>query len=199
MRKVIMLNRISVDGLFSGPRGESHEWFVDDPKVTQAAHEMMDPDTLLLGRITYQQFERVWPKIGADPKSPDAQRRIAKELDTMNKVVFSKTLDHVTWKNSRLVKDNPAGEVRRIKAGSGRDITIFGSGSIVQQLANERLIDEFLIVVTPIVLGLGKPLFKEVKQLGLELIADHRFKSGNLMLHYRASAWPRSTNRSAAT
>jgi dihydrofolate reductase len=184
MRKVIMLNRISLDGFFAGPKGEI-DWFVHDPEVDKAAHEMMQPDTLLLGKVTYQLFESYWPHVATDPNAPKEARILANELHQMTKVVFSKTLEEVTWENTKLVKGDITKEVKELKQGKGADITIFGSGTIVQQLANEGLIDEYLIVVTPVVLGTGKPLFKDVKKHTLQLLETRDFNSGNVLLHYR--------------
>ncbi|MDY9926918.1 dihydrofolate reductase family protein [Methanosarcina sp.] len=188
MRKIIMFNRISVDGFFAGPNGEI-DWFIADHELDKALHEMgepdMDsPDTVLLGRVTYQLFESFWPKVAADPESPEEARVIANELNQMTKVVFSKTLKEVSWQNTRLVKGNVIGEVSRLKQEKGSDILIFGSGTIVQQLADEGLIDEYLLAVTPVVLGTGKPLFKDVKKLNLKLLETKKFKSGNVLLHY---------------
>jgi len=185
MRKVVMLNRISLDGFFAGIRENLHEWAVQDPKVDQAAHEMMNPDTLLLGRVTYQLFESHWPKVSKNPDASKGEKVLAKELDEMTKVVFSKTLDKVNWVNTQLVKGDVIKAVKDLKQGKGADITIFGSGTIVQQLANEGLIDEYLLTVTPVVLGEGKPLFKDVHQFSLDLVEERKFKSGNTILHYK--------------
>jgi dihydrofolate reductase len=184
MRKVVMLNRVSIDGFFAGPNGEI-DWFVQDPEVDQATHKMMNPKTVLFGRVTYQMFESYWPHVATDPNAPKEARTIANELNEMTKVVFSKTLKQVTWENSKLVKGDVTKQVKELKQGKGADITIFGSGTIVQQLANEGLIDEYLIVATPVVLGTGKPLFKDVKKHTLELLETRYFKSGNVLLHYR--------------
>lgn len=184
MRKIIMLNRISIDGFFAGQNGKI-DWFIHDAEVDKAAHEMMHPDTLLLGRVTYEMFFNYWPAVGKDPKAPRQARTIAKELDEMNKVIFSKTLKEVTWENSRLVKGDIIKEVTKLKQGKGHDITIFGSGTIVQSLANEGLIDEYLFIVTPAVLGNGRPLFENVKRFDLKLLESRSFKSGNVLLHYR--------------
>jgi dihydrofolate reductase len=179
-----MLNRISIDGFYAGPNGEI-DWFIHEPEVDQAAHEMMQPDTLLLGRLTYQMFEAYWPPVAQDPNAPQEARMIAGELNQMTKVVFSKTLKDVTWVNSQLVKGDVTREVSRLKQGAGPDITIFGSGTIVQQLADAGLIDEYLIAVTPVILGAGKPLFKDVQKSNLKLVEVRNFNSGNVLLHYR--------------
>jgi len=117
MRKIVMFNRVSSDGFFAGPKGETHEWFIDDREGDKAAHEMMHPDTLLPGRVTYQLFESHWPKVGKNPNAPQEARKISDELNQMNKVVFSKTLKDVSWENSRLVKTDITNEVRRLKEG----------------------------------------------------------------------------------
>lgn len=194
MRKIVMLNRISIDGFFAGPNGEI-DWFIHDPEVDQAVHEIPgageaapenQPGMLLAGRITYQMFESYWPQVARDPNAPEGARKMADELNQMTKVVFSKTLPEVTWENSKLVRGNVAEEARRLKQGQGSDILIFGSGTIVQQLVDEGLIDDYLIIVTPVVMGAGQPLFKDAQKLNLELVEARGFKSGNVLLHYRA-------------
>lgn len=189
MRKIVMINRVSIDGFFAGPNGEI-DWFVRDPELDKALHEMshldaVPPDTVLLGRVTYQLFESVWPQIAADPNSPKEARVTADELNQMTKVVFSKTLKEVSWENTKLVKGNVAKEVDRLKQEKGSDILIFGSGTIVQQLTAGGLIDEYLFAVTPVILGAGKSLFTGVKKRDLEFLEARSFKSGNALLHYK--------------
>jgi dihydrofolate reductase len=180
------MNRISIDGFFAGLNGEI-AWFIHDPKVDQAAHEMMHADTLLLGRTTYQMFVSYWPHVAKDPDAPAEARQIADELGQMNKVVFSKTLKELDWVNSKLVKGDVAQEARKLKQGNGPDITLFGSGTIMRQLAREGLIDEYLLTVTPVVLGNGKPLFQTTKRSNLTLAEARSFRSGNVLLHYRVN------------
>ncbi|NGM82053.1 dihydrofolate reductase family protein [Paenibacillus sp. 7124] len=184
MRKIVLFNNISVDGYYAGPGGEI-DWFIHDPEVNQAAHERMSPDTVLFGRATYQMFEGYWPHVAANPKAPEGARRMANELNQMTKVVFSSTLQEVSWMNSRLLSGNLQEEVRRLKEGEGADITIFGSGTIVQQLAKAGLIDEYLLVLTPVVIGNGKPLFIDAGKMKLELLEARSFSSGIVLLHYR--------------
>jgi dihydrofolate reductase len=185
MRKIIMLNRISIDGFFAGPNGEI-DWFIHDPEVDKAAHEMMNPDTLLFGRETYQMFESYWPHVAEDPNASRGDRLLADELSQMTKLVFSKTLKKTTWMNTEFTKNDLVKEAKKLKQAKGADITIFGSGTLVQQLANAGLIDEYLFIVTPVVLGMGKPLFKDVEGLDLELLETRNFSSGNVMLRYKA-------------
>lgn len=186
MRKIIVFNRLSMDGFFSGPHGESHEWMVQDHSLENESHQMMQPDTVLMGRVTYQLFESHWPKVAEDPQAPEEARKIGGELNEMKKIVFSKTLKDVTWKNTRLVKRDLAEEVRKLKQGDGRDIVIFGSGTIVRQLTDEGLIDEYLLAITPTILGNGRSCFKDVEKLDLKLLKTMNFDSGNVLLHYKA-------------
>ncbi len=184
MRQVVMLNRVSLDGFFAGPNGEI-DWFIRDPEVDEAAHGVGQADTILFGRVTYQMFETVWPKIAVDPNAPQDARATANEINEMTKVVFSRTMKQVTWENSKLLKGNPAEQVAMLKQGNGPGIMIFGSGTIVQQLTDAGLIDEYLLVVTPVVLGAGKLLFKDVRKRTLELAETRYFISGNVLLRYR--------------
>lgn len=186
MRKIIVMNRISIDGYFAGQNGEI-DWFGHDPAVEVATHQMMSPDTLLMGRLTYRMFYDYWVPVGNDPNSPDGLMKIAKELNTMQKVVFSTTLDALDWVNSRLVKNGVTDAVRQLKTLQGGDITVFGSGSIVNQLAKGDLIDEYILIVSPTVLGAGKSMFDGVERTSFDLIDVRQFKSGHAILHYRKS------------
>ena len=103
MRKLIMLNRISLDGFFAGRQGEI-DWFIHDPEVDKAAHQMMHADTLLFGRLTYDMFFGYWPQVARDSNASAGDLALAAELSQMTKVVFSTTLREVTWENSRLVQ-----------------------------------------------------------------------------------------------
>lgn len=183
MRKVVVFNRYSVNGAYARENG-SLDWFIQDPAVDAAAHELMSPDTVLYGRATYQMFEAVWPAVAQNPNAPAPMKKMADELNEMTKVVFSRTLNEVTWVNSELVKDDITSAVSKLKEGAGADIVIFGSGSIVQQLANADLIDEYLLGVTPVVLADAKSMFEGVKEQKLKLLTSRQFDSGNSLLHY---------------
>jgi dihydrofolate reductase len=185
MRKVVMFNRVSVDGFYAGADGNI-DWFITDQEVDKSIHALMHPDTMLLGRITYQLFESVWPAVAVNPNAPKEAKTTANEVNQMAKIVFSKTLQQITWEHARLIQGNLIEEVRSLKQGDGADFVIFGSGTIVQQLADEGLIDEYLIAVTPVVLGTGKLLFNDVKKFNFELLGAKSFDSGNVLLHYKS-------------
>ena len=184
-----MLNRVSIDGFFASLNQQTWgmDWFVHDAEVDKAAHELGGPSAtplLLLGGTTYRGFERSWVPRLKDPNAPKEMKAVAEELTKMTKLVFSKTLKEVTWENTRLFNGNLIEEVRKLNQEEGADIMIMGSGTIIQQLANEGLIDEYIFIVTPVIAGEGKPLFKDVKQFGLKLISTKSFNSGNILLRY---------------
>ena len=188
MRKVVVINRVSLDGFFAGPHGEM-DWFIPDPEVDKALHEggtdTVPADTVLFGRVTYQLFEAHWPKAASDPNAPEGERATGRELNAMTKVVFSRTLQEVNWVNSQLAKGDLASEVQKLKRGAGGTMLIFGAGTIVQQLAAAGLIDEYMLCVTPVILGAGKSMFIGVNRQQLKLVKARDFKSGNVLLHYK--------------
>ena len=186
MRRVLVYNRITIDGYFSGPGG-SIDWFIQDPMVDKAAHDAMTIDTLLFGRETYEQFEDFWPAMASNPGAPPELRGMAQELTDMTKIVFSRTRTDFSWENSRGVSGDVPTEVKRLKETAGEDLGVFGSGSIVQQLARAGLVDEYVLVATPAILGGGSQLFTDVPQTDLELVGSQRFESGNVLLHYRVA------------
>lgn len=191
MRKIVVMNRVSIDGYFASLNQKTWgmDWFIGDPEVDKAVHERESSDMLIMGGTTYRGFERSWVPVLKDPNAPREMKEVAEELTSMTKVVFSKTLkeNEITWENTKLLKGNLVDEVKKLKQEKGSDILIFGSGSIVQQLANAGLIDDYFFILTPVVAGEGKPLFKDVKQFGLKLLEARSFQSGNVLLHYTIS------------
>lgn len=183
MRKIIMLNQISIDGYFAGPNGEI-DWFVHTPEIGNVTHSMMEANTVIFGRVTYEMFSNYWPNIADDETASDSMRKTSQELNAMTKFVASSSLQDVNWVNSKLISKDFINVVKKIKTGEGKDIAIFGSGSIVRQLSNAGLIDDYIIQVSPIVLGKGKGLFEDANQIPLELL-DSRIVSGCTINHYK--------------
>jgi len=188
MKKIVIANWVSIDGFFAGPNGEI-DWVVRDPEVDKAWHEVGDTptDTLLAGRVSYQGFESFWPGVARDPNAPEHMKQLAREMNQLHKVVFSRTLKEVTWENTTLFHGNLIEEVKKLKQGDRTGIMIFGSGTIVAQLADAGLIDEFLFTVTPVILGKGKRLFQDVEKRNLKLLESRDFASGNVLLRYSAA------------
>ena len=138
---------------------------------------------LVFGRITYELMAKYWPTPMAMKNSP----AVAEGMNNLHKVVFSRTLDKVSWKNTKLVKGDLVEEVRKMKNEPGPDMVILGSGSIVSQLAQAGLIDEYQVALSPIVLGKGRSMFEGVKQ-NVNLKKTRAFGNGKVMLWYEPVA-----------
>jgi len=198
MRRIVMFNRVSADGYFAAPDGNL-DWVVPEEQLDKsAAASLEDSDTILLGRRTYEMFESVWPHALDDTRTardPHGERRspeiraMAVWINEATKLCVSKTRKDVTWKNSRLLRDVDPREIEAIKRQPGKTIMIFGSGSLVSQLTQHELIDEYHFVVGPILLGAGKALVSGVsRRLKLNLLEAKGYPSGNVALRYaRAS------------
>lgn len=186
MRKIIVLNRISLDGYFASNDQATWgmDWFVQDPEVDMATHERIHADTLILGEVTFKGFEMMWVPLLKDPNAPQPMKALAQELTTMKKVVFSENLTTSDWENTEFHSDKLPEVVAELKKQKGADIMVLGSGTVVQQLAREGLVDEYMLIETPVIAGEGKPLFKDVPQQKLTLKEAKSFASGNLILHY---------------
>lgn len=186
MRNVIALMHISLDGFCAGPNGELEWARVDEELYEYVADLVRTVDTALYGRITYGMMEGYWPTVPANPESTEHDLRHAEWVENVQKIVFSRTLDNVTWNNTRLVKDDIAEEVARLKRQPGGDMMIFGSPSIVHTLTRHGLIDDWRITVNPIVLGRGIPLFKDVRDtMNFKLLGTRTFRAEVVGLHYR--------------
>ena len=183
MRKVIVSNLVSLDGFLAGPQGQI-DWFTGlaDKEFESCSIELLETvDTILFGRVTYQLMAGYWPKASASEDDP----RIIEAMNSLPKVVFSRTMASVAWKNSRLVKTDAAEEVARLKQLAGRHLVIYGSGGLVSALAPRGLIDDYRIFVAPLVLGSGVPMFRGLEQrLTLRLAESRGFRSGVVLLRY---------------
>ncbi len=181
MRKVTVFNLITVDGYFSGKGGDISWHKVDEEFQELAEQASNSGNTLLFGRVTYELMAGYWPTDEAIRNDPV----VAAGMNKAEKVVFSRTLKKVNWNNTRLVKNDLLSEVRSLKQQSGKDLTVLGSGSIVSQLAGAGLIDEYQILLNPVVLGAGKTMFQGIKEkIDLRLTKTRAFKNGNVLLCY---------------
>ncbi len=185
MPRLIVFNHVSVDGYFVDAKGDmsfARKDSTDAEWSAFVAENAAGGGVLLFGRVTYDLMRSYWPTPQALANDPV----VAERMNGRPKVVFSRTLDTATWANTRLVKGDPAAEVRRMKNEPGPGMAILGSGTIVSQLAAEGLIDEFQIVVNPVVLGGGRTLFEGVRErLALRLTRTRTFGNGNVMLCYQ--------------
>jgi len=191
MRRIIAFDRVSADGYFAAPDG-GLGWVVPDPELDRGAAENLGgTGAILFGRRTYEMFESFWPHAAdQDPHTPGRHspeiRAMAEWINAADKYVWSRTRKEVTWHGSRLMGEFDAAQVERLKNEPGKDIMIFGSGSIVSLLTGHGLIDEYHFVVGPVLLGSGKTLIGGLPStVRLELVEAKTFPSGNVRLRYR--------------
>jgi dihydrofolate reductase len=190
VKKVILQEFVSVDGLAAGPNDSVD--FVPasmqgDQRFGQRQMEFLDSiDTILLGRVTYDLFAGHWPNVTSAADKPFADK-----LNAIPKVVFSRTLDRAPWgsyPDAKIVKTSAAKEVANLRQGSGKDMVIWGSISLAQSLMNEGLIDEYQLVVCPVVLGDGRSLFPEKNDsVNMKLLTTKSFDRGAVLLAYAAA------------
>lgn len=184
MRRVIVFNSVSVDGYFVDAKGDMGWAHTMDPEFGAFVQDNASTGggELLFGRVTYEMMAGYWPTPMAMKNDPI----VARGMNELPKIVFSRTLDTASWNNTRLLKGDPAAEVRKLKSAPGGDMVIMGSGSIVSLLAREGLVDEYQLVIVPVALGKGRTLFDGVKdRLGLKLVRSRVFKNGNVFLCYQ--------------
>lgn len=188
MQRLISFTQVTLDGYFTGKNGDlswAHEGQEDAEWNAFVAGNAGGGGQLLFGRITYELMASYWPT----PVALERDRAVAEGMNKLPKVVFSRTLDKVSWDNTRLVKGDLATEVRKMKQAPGEGMVILGSGSIVSQLAQANLIDEYQIVVKPVALGEGRTMFDGLKQkLTLKLTKTRAFTNGNVLLSYEPGA-----------
>lgn len=182
MRTVSAFTFVTLDGYSAGPQGDIG-WHGHGAETNEYALEgLKSGNTLLMGRVTYELMASYWPTPLAIQNDPV----VAAGMNEADKVVFSRKLKKAAWRNTRLVKSHIVDEVRKMKQMTGRNMTLLGSGSILTQLAQEGVIDEYQIMVDPVVLGKGTSIFKGIAhRLNLKLTATRTFRTGNVLLCYR--------------
>ncbi len=184
MRKLIVFNNVSLDGYFVDGHGDM-SWAKPDHKDAEWSKFVEANATgegpLVFGRITYELMASYWPT----PMARQNDQVLADRMNAIPKIVFSKTLKNLSWKNTKLVKGDLVSEIRKLKKEPGEGMAILGSGSIVSQLAQKGLIDEYQVVVTPIALGEGRTMFEGLEEnLKLKLKDSRTFKNGKVFLRY---------------
>ncbi len=182
MRKVVLQMGVSLDGYVRGPKGES-DWGLppEDPDLKRLKLDWVErAGAHLMGRVTYEEMAACWPS------SSDAYARPMNEIP---KVVFSKTLEQATWPDSRIASGELKEEIAALKAEPGADMIAYGGARFAQALSRRGLIDEYRLVVHPVALGSGMPLFKDLTTvLRLELLETRSFPTGTVVLVYRKAA-----------
>ena len=187
MGRLVVFNNVTLDGYFAGKNGDI-SWANKDSQDAEF-HAFVKENAsggglLLFGRITYELMASYWPTPYAIENDPV----VAEHMNNLPKVVFSRTLDKAAWNKTKLVKEDMAAEIRKMKKAP-KDMAILGSGSLVARLTEEGLIDEYQTMVNPVVLGKGRTMFEGVtKKLALKLTKTRTFGNGNVLLCYEPMA-----------
>jgi dihydrofolate reductase len=199
MRKLVIFDHVTADGYFA-TRDGTLDWVVpEDAAPEHAMKRTGEITTVLFGRKTYDMFAEFWPaayektrrgQVPDDPHQPGVSSEhagtIAKFLNDVEKVVYSRTLTDPTWNNTRVVRELDRRDIEALKRGPGGGIMIFGSASIVSTLSKHGLIDEYQLVVSPVVLGAGRKLIDNADRRGVTLAETKQFDSGVVLLRYTA-------------
>lgn len=180
MRRLILWNLVTLDGYFEGPKSWDFDWHETvwgDELERFSLEQMAAADLLLFGRVTYEGMAAYWPS---------EEGEIADVMNRIPKIVFSRTLGDAGWSNTTLVKDPPEEVVPSLKQQAGKDILLFGSANLAATLTEHRLIDEYRLCLTPVVLGGGNPLFKpSSKRLKMTLVDARPLTTGGVILRYQ--------------
>ena len=181
MRKLRVFNSISLDGYFTDKNSDlSWAHTSQDKEWTDFISANASGDSeMLFGRVTYEMMKAYWPT----PVAAEHMPAVANRMNSASKVVFSRSVKESDWQNTRFYSGDIVEEVRRMKSQDGPDMIIMGSGSIVQQLTDARLIDAYQFIVTPVVLGAGRTMFEKIKEpMELKRTAVREFSNGNVMM-----------------
>lgn len=186
-RKIIASEMISVDGFFADAHG-GIDWHVVEDDFNRYAIELLDDvDTIMFGRVTYEMFESYWPAAAKNVTTAPDDLVIAESIDEANKIVFSKERGNFDWKNTTVLHDIVPAEIEKLKSLPGKDIVIYGSGSIVGALTEFGLIDEYRFIVAPVILGAGRSLFAGLSEkLTLKLLETKTLGGKTVLLRYAA-------------
>jgi dihydrofolate reductase len=185
MRKIIFSIPITLDGYIEGPNREL-DWVIADDELHDFYSQLLkNADMILYGRVTYELMVSYWPTALDNSSIPESMIRFANTLNPMHKVVFSKTMKNAGWNTSVVDTLNPE-EILEMKSEQGKDILLGGGASIAQTFMQHGLIDEYQLLVQPVAIGIGKPLFNGIHdRLKLNFIWSRPFQSGVIALCYR--------------
>ncbi len=180
MRKLVYEINVSLDGFADHTAGS----VVDDELLDFFSRLLDETDIEIFGRVTYQLMESYWPNIHQEPNATRGELEFANRFNSISKIVFSKSLQKAEWNNTKLIKDDAIEEVRKLKQQPGKNISI-GGIYLASTLMNAKLIDEYWILVHPVIVGKGRRLFEEIKERqNLKLVETKKFNSGVVVLHY---------------
>jgi len=185
MRKLFSAVNISLDDF------ADHTISVTDAELLDFFTAQFDRiGAVLFGRVTYQLFESYWPHAQDDPAATPSELAYARKINAIPKVVFSRTLRQADWNNTRLVKGDLVQEVTKLKQETGKDLSV-GGLRLIQALTQAALIDEYWLLVQPLLVGKGRPYWDGLEgQINLQLLGTQTFRSGVVVLHYLREGGP---------
>lgn len=190
MRRIVAFDHLSADGHFAGPAGEL-DWVVQDDAVPRSLMDGARFDAMLFGRRTYEMFEAFWPHAqdGSGPHAPGRRSRDVRDMahfiNEREKLVFSRERCDFTWANTRQLPTLDRKVVEGLKHEPGGDILAFGSGSVVAQLTELGLVDEYQLVVSPVLLGEGRSLVTGLgRTVALQTLEARVFPAGSVLLRF---------------
>jgi len=183
MRKLFLFMMVSLDGYFEGPDHDLSWHNANNDEFADFANEQTaNVGVIIFGHRTYDMMADFWPK----PIGEQADATTARLMNETPKIVISKTFTHADWQNASVISHNIKEEILKLKEQPGKDLAVYGSSNLCVSLLEMGLLDELRIMVNPVVIGAGTPLFKGIKQpLKTELLSSRQFKSGNVLLTYK--------------
>ncbi len=185
MRRLILVAHISLDGFVAGPKGEIDGFDAGEENLQFVCGLTEDADAAMFGRITYEWLDGGWPTAGSKPNATKGEIAYSHWYNKAQKIVFSRTLGRENRKNTIIVRGDIVNEVTKIKNQSGKNILIFGSPNVTQELMRLDLIDACWIFVNPVFFGKGIPLFTELKnKRKLQPLSTHIFHNGEVAINY---------------
>src|SRR5438309_4882835 len=185
MRNVVRLRHVSLDGVVAGRNGEIDWVYFDDDLIEDVQSLVNTADTALFGRVTYQLMESYWPTVASSPTATKHDLDHSHWLNPAPKILFSRTLKNVHWQNTRIVADHIGEEIARLRKQPGKNLILFASPTLGSTFMNLNLIDEYFFNINPMVLGKGKPLFREHSEMRrLKLLESKTYKNGVVSLRY---------------
>ena len=179
MRKLIMWNIMTLDGCFEGNKNwdlDFHNLIWGNELEKISIEQLHSADYLVFGRVTYEGMADYWKK---------EKGEIADLMNKIPKLVFSKTLRFVDWNNSTLINENASTEIKKFKEQGGKDMYVFGSADLCETFINDNLFDEYRIGIAPVILGSGRPLFRQgITSKNLSLVSTQQLSTGGVVLKF---------------
>lgn len=184
MRKLIMWNVITLDGYFEGNQNwdlSFHQAIWGEELEKLSLEQLRAADYLVFGRVTYEGMAAYWTNAAAET----AEQEVAQLMNSIPKLVVSKTLKTAAWNNTTIISDNASEEIQKLKDRGGKDMYVFGSANLSETFMNDNLFDEYRIGIAPVILGRGRPLFRQgLVSKNLRLVSTRQLATGGVILKY---------------